>query len=119
LVCNSHSTGLLQRRPVTARLQVYIGKESNNLEQRQAGLIHDIDETLATFNDARGEAWARLVLPVLRDFRAAQIAARAGLHRRTIERHVTGRSRPHPGTRLSSFHRSRTRTILLVRAETC
>jgi hypothetical protein len=32
---------------------------------------------------------------VLRDFSASEIAARSGLHRRTVERQLSGKARPH------------------------
>src|SRR5207248_2114316 len=94
-VCHGDSAGLLQRRPVRAALPFYVGKESNNLEERRAGLIHKLDETVGTYQDPRGNLWTELVLPVLRDFPAAEVARRSGLHRRTIERHVAGTSAPH------------------------
>jgi hypothetical protein len=34
-------------------LPAYIGKESNNPDDRQSGLVHNLDETLAIFSDPR------------------------------------------------------------------
>jgi hypothetical protein len=50
-VCQPDSKGLLTRRPVTATHITYIGKESNRLEEATAGLLHDLDEILDTYND--------------------------------------------------------------------
>jgi hypothetical protein len=95
IACHGDSVGLLQRRPVHAAIPVYIGKESNNLDDRQAGLLHNLDDALATFSDARHDVWTNLALPVLH-FPAVEIAARTGLHRRTVERQLSGKARPHP-----------------------
>jgi hypothetical protein len=94
-VCGRGSTGLLQRRPIHAVLYVFIGKQSNNLDDQQARLIHKLNEAFAIYRDPRQDVWTNLALPVLRDFPAAEIAARSGLHRRTVERHLSGRSQPH------------------------
>src|SRR5205823_5449399 len=94
-VCQTGSVGLLQRRPVRATLPLYIGKESNNLEERQAGLVHILDESLSTYRDPKRDEWEAMVVPALRAFSAAEIASRSGLHRRTVERHLSGRAVPH------------------------
>jgi hypothetical protein len=44
--CGRASVGLLSRRPVRVRSLHYIGKESNELEEVESGLVHDIDEVL-------------------------------------------------------------------------
>jgi hypothetical protein len=93
------SRRLLERRPISAALPVYIGKESNNLEERQAGLLHSLDGTLATYHDPSWDAWKTVTVPALRGFTAPEIAARSGLHRRTVERHLSGRAVPHPRQR--------------------
>jgi hypothetical protein len=93
--CHGGSIGQLERRPVRAALPVYIGKESNYLEERQAGLIHSLDETLATYYDPRRDVWRTLVVRALQGFPTAELASRSGLHRRTIERHLSGRAVPH------------------------
>jgi hypothetical protein len=94
--CGRLSRGLLQRRPVTATEISYIGKESNRLEDTAAGLIHDADEILNTHSDPALDPWRTLVTPVLRDFNTADIADRARLDRRTIQRLLSGRGLPRP-----------------------
>jgi hypothetical protein len=103
-VCRPDSTGLLQRRPVTAVEPIYLGKESNNLEERQAGLIHQFSDAFAIYPDPGADTWQRIVLPALRQFPAVEIARRSGLHRRTVERHLSGRSAPHPRHRAALTH---------------
>jgi hypothetical protein len=41
-----HAVGLLLRRPVKATRLVHIGKEANDLDDIQAGVVHDADEVL-------------------------------------------------------------------------
>jgi hypothetical protein len=85
---------VLQRRPVTATEITYIGKEANRLEETTAGLIHDPAEILNTYTDRALDPWHTLVRPVLRDFNTAEIAARAGLDRRSVQRLLSGRTSP-------------------------
>jgi hypothetical protein len=88
------TSGPLQRRPVAATAITYIGKEANRLEETTAGLIHDPGEILNTYNDPRLETWHTLVVPVLRDFTTAEIAANAQLDRRSVQRLLRGQARP-------------------------
>jgi predicted nucleic acid-binding Zn ribbon protein len=96
--CHRRTYALLQRRPVTATEIGYIGKEANRLEETTAGLIHNPGEILNTYNDPALDPWHSLVVPVLRDFNTAEVAARAGVDRRTLQRLLTGHSRPRRAT---------------------
>lgn len=58
-----HSIGLLQRRPVEAIRIVHIGKEANDLDDLQAGVVHDVEEVLNTHVTA--DEWRNYVLPTL------------------------------------------------------
>jgi hypothetical protein len=97
--CNRRSIGLLQRRPVVATEITYIGKESNRLEETTAGLIHDSTEILNSYGDANLDTWRTLVVPTLREFNTAEIAERAGLDRRTVQRLLNGTHYPRRGHR--------------------
>jgi hypothetical protein len=88
------TSGLLQCRPVAATAITYIGKEANRLEETAAGLIHDRGEILNTYNDPNLDPWDALVVPVLRDFTTAEIAANAQLDRRSVQRLLRGQTRP-------------------------
>jgi hypothetical protein len=92
--CSRKTRGLLHRRPVIATEISYIGKESNRLEETSAGLIHDAAEILSHYTDPALDPWHTLVIPALRRFKRAEIAERACLDRRTIQRLLTGRSSP-------------------------
>ena len=94
--CGRASVGLLARRPVTAAKVAYIGKESNKIEEGEGGLVHNIGERLNSYGDQ--DAWP-LVCRVLRDLPATQVADPADVHRRTVERLLTGATRPHQRTR--------------------
>lgn len=78
--------GLLSRRPIEMLTISLIGKESNRLDESTAGLIGTLDDTLATYTDPGRDAWNTLIIPALNDFPSAEIARRAGLNTRTIQR---------------------------------
>ena len=83
-----HADGLLARRPVTAsRRIIHIGKESNELEDIQAGTVHDPDEVLNEY--VREDVWREFVLPVLQAMTRAQLRD-AGLSGSSISRTRTG-----------------------------
>jgi hypothetical protein len=92
--CDRRTSGLLHRRPVVATAITYIGKEANRLEETTAGLIHDLGEILSTYNDPSLDSWSALVVPVLRNFNTADIAFRAGLDRRSVQRLLSGQTHP-------------------------
>lgn len=99
--CSRASTGLLFRRPVVSTEISYIGKESNRLEERTAGLLHDPAETLSSYSDPNLDPWKMLVAPTLCEFNSADVAGLAQLDRRTIQRLLSGRSYPHRSHRQS------------------
>ena len=92
--CHRQSVGLLQRRPVTATEISYIGKESNRLDETTAGLIHDSSEILSSYSDPNLDTWRTLVVATLREFNTAEIALRAAVDRRTIQRLLSGTHYP-------------------------
>lgn len=92
--CNRTTVGPLERRPVTAIAISCVGKESNRLEDRTAGLIHEPSEILLNYGDPALDPWRTLVVPTLRTFSTAEIAARASLDRRSVQRLLNGSSHP-------------------------
>lgn len=59
--------GVLQTRPVDAATVVPIGRESNRLNETQAGLfsrLDEVDETYDTY-DREGSLWKELLRPAL------------------------------------------------------
>lgn len=69
--CGWHTVGLLERRPVTAVRIVHIGKEANELDDAQAGTVHDTREVLN--EHVSGDQWREYVLSVLSRMSRAQL----------------------------------------------
>ncbi len=99
--CGRATRGLLRRRPVKAVHITYIGKESNKLEDVEAGVVHDSDEVLTEYADPRRDPFRTLVLPMLRDLPATRIAETVSLHPSTAKRIRSGRSVAHSRHRAS------------------
>lgn len=56
-VCDKQTKGLLYRRHVRIGEIVCIGKESNNLEEVDAGLIHSVERVYTTYLDQNRDRW--------------------------------------------------------------
>jgi hypothetical protein len=93
--CGRQTVGLLQRRPVEANTISIIGKEANRIEDAQAGLVHELSELLAHYQDPARDPWFTHVLPVLRTISRGHLVEVSGLAASTITRLRTGKSRPH------------------------
>jgi hypothetical protein len=98
-VCTGSTTGFLRRRPVTAVYLTHVGKESNRLEEVEAGLVHDPDEVYTAYLDPEQGPWQTLVVPVLRRMPRSLITKRTGLARSSITAIRNGHTIPHPQTR--------------------
>jgi hypothetical protein len=94
-VCDKQTIGLLYRRHVRIGEIVCIGKESNNLEEVDAGLIHSDESVYTTYPDQRRDAWERF-WPKLKEFTLAHLMSETGLSRRMIQKARNGQGRPHP-----------------------
>lgn len=94
---HGRARGLLRRRPIesTPALTTLAGKEGNRLFERATGELAD-DGTAAYRLDLGGRMdwWEALLLPVAQALGSKQVAAALGLHRRTVERALSGRVRP-------------------------
>jgi len=93
--CGRATVGLLQRRPVVATRIVHVGKESNQLEELEAGTVHDGEEVLEQYISPRWDPWERLVRPTLRAFGAKVVAERSGMSLSAVKEQLAGRSWPH------------------------
>jgi hypothetical protein len=94
-VCGKQTTGLLYRRHVRIDLVKYIGKESNSLEEVEAGLVHSMQNVYTEFSDPRRDEWATKILPVLRKIPVAMLQEQTGMSQRALRNIWAGRSRPH------------------------
>jgi hypothetical protein len=94
-LCSRRTLGLLRRRPVSATGVQYIGKESNRLDDREAGLVHDTDEVVTEYRDPRRDSWSAATLPVLRKIPLNVLISQSGLSERALREIRAGRSTPH------------------------
>lgn len=85
--CGRNTAGVLRRRPVhlvgAARL---IGKETNRLDEVQAGLITNVGDVLNEYDNPNDDTILRLVMSVLDRYSGRQLADHVGVDRRTIDR---------------------------------
>jgi hypothetical protein len=103
-VCGRQTVGLLQRRPVMRGTLTYVGKESNRLEEVEAGLVHDPEEVYTEYVDLCEDAWRTKVLPILKQMPRRLLAERTGLSERQIRAIRNGHAMPHPHHRAILIH---------------
>jgi hypothetical protein len=97
--CEKGSTGLLQRRHIHIDLIKYIGKESNSLEDVDAGLIHSEQSVYTEYTDERRDEWAMVVLPALKKVSFQDLLKESGMSRSALFEVLAGRCRPHRANR--------------------
>jgi hypothetical protein len=76
--------GLLQRRHVRIDLIRYIGKESNRLEDVDAGLIHSDYGVYTEYTDPKRDEWTLKILPALKQIPAANLLKACGMSRSAL-----------------------------------
>jgi hypothetical protein len=94
--CEKQTVGLLQRRHVCIDQIKYIGKESNHLEDVDAGLVHSHESVYTEYVDPSRDEWNTKVLPELKSLPLAYLVSESELSRRALMDIRAGRSRPHP-----------------------
>jgi hypothetical protein len=92
--CDKQTVGLLQRRHISIDRMIYIGKESNSLEEVEAGIIHDEQNVYTEYPDPRRSQWQTKVLPALKRLPLAFLIEKAGLSERALLDIRAGRSNP-------------------------
>ena len=92
--CERQTVGLLQRRHVQIDRIRYIGKESNALEDVEAGLIHSAESVYTEYCDPRRDEWVTKILPVLKKTPLSVLTVETGLSRRALISLRVGRSSP-------------------------
>jgi hypothetical protein len=97
--CEKATTGLLQRRHIHIDLIKYIGKESNSLEEVDAGLIHSEQSVYTEYPDPRRSEWQIKVLPALKKAPLAYLQKHSGMSRSALFEVLAGRSVPHQKNR--------------------
>ncbi len=95
--CYRQTVGLLRRRVMRSisELTMYVGKESNWLEDVVAGIEHSPDEAWTEYRDAERDPWKTLVLPVLKLIPAQRLADETGLTISTVKAARKGHTSPH------------------------
>lgn len=93
-----------QRRPVHAASLAYIGKESNKLEEVDAGMVQMWDEVRDEYADPRHDPWGTVVVPVLREMPVSLLVQETSLKERAIQYARKGVTQPTPENRWSFIH---------------
>jgi hypothetical protein len=86
--------GLLQRRHVRVERIIYIGRESNQLEEIEAGLIHSPESVYTEYPDPSRDEWQTRILPTLNKIPIAALMRLSGRSRSMLRRALAGLSRP-------------------------
>jgi len=93
--CKQRTTGLLQRRHVRIGKLVPIGKESNLLEERLAGLIHDERDAVAEYPNPKRSDWVRETVPALGKIPLPWLITESKMSRSELQKIRAGRKMPH------------------------
>jgi hypothetical protein len=93
--CERPTVGLLQRRHVQIERIRYIGKESNALEDVEAGLVHSSESVYTEYCDPKRDEWATTLRPALEKPELSLLEKQVPFSRRTLSDWRAGRSRPH------------------------
>jgi hypothetical protein len=93
-VCGKQTIGLLQRRHISIGEIIPIGKESNSLEEVDAGLIHSEENVYTVYSDPRTDNWERTIKSTLKTITNAVLKRETGLSLRTLQYARNGPGRP-------------------------
>jgi hypothetical protein len=88
------SFGLLRRRHVRVERIIYIGRESNRLEEMEAGVIHSPESVYTEYPDPNRDEWQTMILPILKNIPIAALMRVSGRSRSMLVKALAGRSRP-------------------------
>jgi hypothetical protein len=94
--CDRQTVGLLQRRQILIDQIKYIGKESNSLDDVEAGLIHSEQDAYTEYPDPRRDEWETKIRPALRKIPLSTLEEKTRISRRALIDLREGRSRPRP-----------------------
>lgn len=97
--CGKATIGLLQRRHVRVGEIRFIGKESNNLEEVDAGLVHASSAVYTEYPDPRRDHWDSKVRPLLKRVSLKVFEQMTGKDRRVLIDARTGRRRTRTDTK--------------------
>lgn len=95
-ICDRQTVGLLYRRHVRVGEIVCVGKESNKLEEVDAGLIHSAESAYTVYPDPTRDHWERIIRPQLQKYPLSFLIKETGLSIRMLIKARNGQVRPHP-----------------------
>jgi hypothetical protein len=90
------TVGLLQRRHIRIDQIKPIGKESNSLEEVEAGLIQSAENVYTEYPDPKRDEWHAKILPALKKVPRRLLIKLCPLSRSEITDIRAGRVLPHP-----------------------
>jgi hypothetical protein len=93
--CQRQTVGLIQRRHVKIEQLKCIGKESNSLEDVDAGLEHSERNVYTEYSDPRRDEWQTKILPALRKMSLGFLVEASTMSSRELKYIRAGHSRPH------------------------
>jgi hypothetical protein len=94
-ICEKDTVGLLHRRHVRIGAIIPIGKESNSLEEVDAGLIHSEESVYTIYADPSRDEWQTKIVPALNKLSISTLVRETGKSRRMIIKARKGKVRPH------------------------
>jgi hypothetical protein len=94
--CRRNTVGLLEPRHIDAFHVEQIGKETNHLEQTQAGIPQDTADAHTHYTDPKRDPWTNLTLPVLNMMPRDELRAASPLQDSALRDVLAGRAWPHP-----------------------
>lgn len=86
--------GLLRRRHIRVGQIIYIGRESNKLEEMESGLVHSAQSVYTEYPDPRRDEWETKILPMLRKLSVPVLVRLTNKSPSMLTRTMAGRSRP-------------------------
>jgi hypothetical protein len=92
-VCDKLTIGPPQRRHILIDSVTAIGKESNRLEEVDAGLVHAEENVYTEYHDPRRSEWVVKILPALQNAKISMLEKLSGISRSTLKDLRAGRSR--------------------------
>ena len=106
LKCNSRrpsgkqTIGLLHRRHVRIGRVIYIGRESNRVEEVEAGTIHSAQAVYTEYPDPRRDEWDSNILPALRRFPVRVLVRLTNKSFSMLRTTLAGKSQPRRRNRI-------------------
>jgi len=90
---------LLQRRKISVGEVLFVGKETNRLENVQSGLVHDWSEASAIYRNPELYPWKTEIVPELRTIPCKTLAEEIGISTRAMRSIRNGHSNPSAATK--------------------